>query len=291
MTHSHGHTVRNIRAAFLINLVFAIIEMIGGIYTNSLAIISDALHDFGDSLSLGVAWYLERVSKRGRDPVYSYGYRRFSLLGALITAIVLITGTVIVLSQAIPALMDPRDVDPQGMLIIAILGVVFNTIAYYRLHRGSSINEKMVSLHLLEDVLGWVAVLISSVILIFWYIPVLDPLLSIFISVYIVFNVFRNLRRTMIIMLQGAPAGVELSVIRDEIRKLPEILDVHDLHAWSMDGRMNVITLHIVLDEDLDLEKMASLKRSVRAKLKEQNIQHATIEVETRDEGCELIDC
>ena len=194
MSHEHHHhhheSGKNLKAAFFLNLAFTIIELIGGWYVNSVSIVSDAVHDLGDSLSLGTSWYLDSLSRKKATDSYSFGYRRFSLLGALINAIVLILGSVFVIREAILRLQTPEASDAKGMLYFALLGVAVNGYAAWKLSGGKTLNERVISWHLIEDVLGWVAVLIVSVILMFYPSPYLDPALSLLISVYILWNVF-----------------------------------------------------------------------------------------------------
>ena len=188
--HHHHHDTENISTAFFLNLAFTIIEIIGGLMTNSVSIMSDALHDLGDSLSLGLAWYFQKVAKKGRDKTFSYGYKRFSVLGAMINAIVLVIGSVFILQESIPRLWQPETPNAQGMFWLAILGILVNGAAVLKLKKGTSLNEKVISLHLLEDVLGWAAVLIGSVLMYFFDLPIIDPLLSIGIAFFILTNVF-----------------------------------------------------------------------------------------------------
>ena len=172
-THSHSHShahhhdhhgdVKNIKVAFFLNFGFAIIEIIGGFLTNSVAILSDAVHDLGDSLSLGLAWYFQKYSRKKSDSTYTYGYRRFSLVGALANSLVLIVGSILILTEAIPRIFNPQQAHPQGMMMLAVLGIAVNGVAMLRLRRGKSLNEKVVSLHLMEDVLGWIAVLVGAI--------------------------------------------------------------------------------------------------------------------------------
>ena len=208
--HNHHSDIANIKLAFFLNLSFTIIEIIGGFLTNSMAILSDALHDLGDSLSLAMSWYLENYSKKGADKDFSYGYARFSLLGALINSIVLILGSVFILTKVIPRIFSPQAVSPEGMMYLAILGIIVNGIAVFKLRGGSSLNKDVVSWHLLEDVLGWIAVLIVSIILIYKDIPILDPLLSLLINIYILYNVISKLKKVLNVFLQRVPAGIEI---------------------------------------------------------------------------------
>lgn len=289
--HHHNESEKNISYAFFLNLGFTIIEIIGGLLTNSVAILSDAIHDFGDSISLGLAWYLQKVSKKQSDNKYSYGYRRFSLLGAIINSVVLLVGSILILSETIPRIIHPQEPDIQGMFVLAILGIVVNGAAVIRLRKGSSLNEKVVSLHLWEDVLGWVAILIGSVIMYFFDVPVIDPILSVLISIYILIHVFRNINTSMRIILQGTPVEIDIDEIKEELLSFEEISEIHDLHLWSIDGNYHVVTTHVVIKEALAMEQLAALKTKIRLKLEELNIQHATIEFETKDEICCLESC
>ncbi len=252
---------------------------------------SDALHDFGDSLSLGLAHYFEKKSARTRDQTFSYGYKRFSLLGAFINSLVLIVGSVFIIREAFERLFHPEEVNAKGMLLLALIGVGVNLIAMLRLRRGTSINERVVALHFLEDVLGWAAVLIASIIMIFAYVPVLDPILSILIAGFILFNVYKNLKQAFFILLQGIPENVNMEDIRRRLTNIPEIKSVHDIHSWSMDGRYNIMTVHVVLPAETSLEQANKIKDQIRQQLKDQNIHHITIETEMEGEPCTLKDC
>ena len=289
--HSHNQKEGNVKVAFFLNLSFTIIEIIGGLYTNSLAILSDALHDLGDSLSLGLSWYFQKLSKKGRTKKFSYGYKRFSLLGAIINSIVLVAGSIFILTKAIPELFNPGETNVQGMLYLAILGIVVNGAAVLKLRKGESLNEKVVSLHLLEDVLGWVAVLIGSIIMMYTDAPFIDPLLSVLISLFVLYNVYKNLRKSMLVILQGIPEEVSLEDIKEKLKDISEITDVHDNHVWSMDGEYNILTIHLRLDKDYKLSEQAKLKEKVRTQLKDESINHITIEFEGQDENCDLEDC
>ena len=289
--HSHNHSEGNVKVAFFLNLAFTIIEIIGGLYTNSLAILSDALHDLGDSLSLGLSWYFQKLSKKGRTKTFSYGYKRFSLLGAIINSIVLVAGSIFILTKAIPELFNPGETNVEGMLYLSILGIVVNGAAVFKLRKGVSLNEKVVSLHLLEDVLGWVAVLIGSVIMMYTDAPFIDPLLSVLISLFVLYNVYKNLKKSLLVILQGIPEEISIDDIRQKLKNISKVTDIHDCHAWSMDGQYNILTLHLRLDKDYKLSEQAKLKEQVRTQLKDESINHITIEFEAQGENCELEDC
>ncbi|RUA29977.1 MAG: cation transporter [Bacteroidetes bacterium] len=289
--HSHNHSEGNVKVAFFLNLAFTIIEIIGGLYTNSLAILSDALHDLGDSLSLGLSWYFQKLSKKGRTKTFSFGYKRFSLLGAIINSIVLVVGSIFILTKAIPELFNPEETNVEGMLYLAILGIIVNGAAVFKLRKGESLNEKVVSLHLLEDVLGWVAVLIGSIIMMNFDAPFIDPLLSVLISLFVLYNVYKNLKKSLLVVMQGIPSDVSIDKIRKKLEVIDEIKDVHDCHVWSLDGSYHIMSIHLRMKEDYRLSELSEIKKKARNKLKDESINHITIETESIDENCELDDC
>jgi cobalt-zinc-cadmium efflux system protein len=290
-THSHSRTANNISIAFFLNFGFTIVELIGGIFTNSIAIVSDAVHDFGDSISLAMAWYFERLSSKDSAKNYTYGYKRFSLLGAIINCVVLLVGSVYILSAAVPRILAPQPTNSTGMFILAVVGIIINGIAVLRTKKGASINEKVVSLHLLEDVLGWAAVLVGAVVIHFtgWY--VIDPLLSVIIAGFVIFNVIKNVQQTLPILMQGVPQGIERESIAKCLADIKNIAGIHDLHIWSLNENYNVLTLHVVVEENITMRGQSELKKHIRCLLAEQNIQHCTIEFEDSNENCIHEDC
>lgn len=291
-SHSHNHAATgNIALAFFVNLGFALVELVGGLWTNSIAILSDAFHDFGDSLSLAVAWRLQKVSERHADADYTYGYKRFALLGALFISVVLLVGSVFIIKACIGRIVEPQEPNATGMLWLAVFGVAVNGFAALRLHRGGSLSEKAVMLHMMEDVLGWVAVLIVSIVMLFVEVPVLDPLLSIGISGWVLWNVWRNLRATFRVLLQHTPTGIDTAKLRSEIGAVPGVEGIHDLHLWSLDGEHHISTLHAVVNGATSDEERIVIKRSIRSICGRNGIGHATIELETPGEDCGLTHC
>jgi cobalt-zinc-cadmium efflux system protein len=249
------------------------------------------LHDLGDSLSLGLAWYFQKLSARRRDALFSYGYRRFSLLGAVINSLVLVVGSVFVLQEAIPRLFNPEATDARGMFGLAVLGVVFNGAAILRLKKGHSLNERAIALHLMEDVLGWIAVLVASLVMLFADFPVLDPALSVLITGYVLFNVYRNLRDCFRILLQAVPENVRIEQVRARIASLTHVSDIHDIHLWTLDGEYNILTIHLRLKEVEHFTHAVLVKERVRKALADLPIQHITVEVEGETDECALQDC
>ncbi|MBT0587988.1 cation diffusion facilitator family transporter [Alteromonas oceanisediminis] len=293
-SHNHSHSgAKNgdnastrIGWAFFLNVMFTIIEFIGGWLTNSTAIMADAVHDLGDSLSIGTSWGLNKLGDKESNSTFSYGYKRFSLLGALINGLVLITGSVWILFEAIPRLSNPEMPQADGMLLLSIFGIAVNGFAAYKLSGGNTLNEKVLNWHLLEDVLGWVAVLIVSIVLMFKPWAILDPILSIGFTLFILFNVGRNLKETVLLFLQATPDKKQLEEVRNILLQSDNVDSVHHFHIWSLDGDHNVMTAHIQLTQNISLQTMSELKEALRASLANYDFVHTTIEFEFAEEAC-----
>tara|TARA_B110000211_G_scaffold152026_1_gene172914 strand:- start:7 stop:873 length:867 start_codon:yes stop_codon:yes gene_type:complete len=280
---------KNIKVAFFLNLGFTIFEFIGGYFTNSVAIMADAVHDLGDSLALGLSWTLDKKSKQASDSKFTFGYQRFSLLGALINGIVLFVGSGFILYETIPRLITPEHADAHGMFGFAIVGILVNGYSVLKLTGGKTLNEKMIRWHLIEDVIGWVAVFIVSVVLMFWDVPILDPILSVAIIGYVLFNVIKTLKETSNVFLQGVPSDIDFEKMEEEILGLNNVMSVHRVHVWSLDGASNVMTIHVVIKSVSMAIEMLEAKAQVRAILNSRHIEHSTIEIELECEataGC-----
>lgn len=279
---SKENSTKNIRTAFFLNLAFAFVELIGGIITNSVAILSDAVHDFGDSISLAIAWALQKKSNKAKDDKYSYGYKRFSLLSSVILSGILLVGSILILVEAIGRLFNPQEVNAQGMLWLSILGIIVNGLAALSVKRGKTLNERAVFLHIMEDVLGWIGVLVISIVMIFVNLPILDPILSISITIWVLYNVYKNLKATFNILLQAFPKNVDVKKLTKEIEAIDNVISIHDLHIWTQDGNSHVMTLHIVAEKNYE-----AIKNKVREIAKTFNIDHVTIELEDKYSSCE----
>lgn len=286
--HHHHASGSNLKLAFFLNVAFTIFEIIGGLYVNSVAIISDAIHDLGDSLSLGTSWYLQKKAKKESDARFSFGYKRFSLLGALINGIVLLAGSVFVIIEAVERISKPEPSNAPGMVVFAIVGILVNGFAAYRLSGGKSMNEKVVSLHLLEDVMGWAAVLIVAIILLFTDLYILDPILSLAITVFILWGVIKRLKDTLFIFLQGVPADVNLDEIREKLLQIENIGSLHHMHVWSLEGDSHVFTTHIKLKDISSFQQLLAVKQEAKKVLQDYNFDHYTIETELDEETCAL---
>ncbi len=253
-----------------------------------MAILADAVHDFGDALALLLALVLERLATRASDNRYSYGYRRLSLLAALITCTFLLVASSFVLVEAIPRLMNPVMPKLGGMLGFAILGIAVNGYAAWRLIRGRTMSERVASWHLVEDVMGWVAVLIGTVVMMFVDLPIIDPILSIVFTLFICWNVFRSLKSTMGLFLQATPEDIDFASLRREIEAIQGVLGTHDAHLWSLDGANHVLTIHVVVGEQATLPEIDDVKTKIRGIVGARGTIHVTVEIERGGANCQL---
>ncbi|MEW9799257.1 cation diffusion facilitator family transporter [Alteromonas lipolytica] len=288
--HHHPHDdnadSKRIGWAFWLNFIFTVIEFVGGWLTNSVAIMADAVHDLGDCMSIGLAWVLSKLGKKQATQNYSYGFKRFSLMGAMINAVILMVGSVWILSEAIPRLFDPQMPMTEGMIGLAILGVAVNGAAAWKLHGGHTLNEKVLNWHLLEDMLGWIAVLIVAIVLHFVEWPILDPILSILFTLFILSNVVRYATQTVRLFMQASPDVEQREKMIAALKSVDYVSDIHDVHFWSLDGEQHVLTAHLVLDSHVDSQTLRTLKDQVSDKLDGFSLQHTTIEFEFPGEPC-----
>lgn len=286
-SHSQGSASSRLGIAFFLNLTFALIELVGGLYTNSLAILSDAFHDLGDALAIALAWALEKKSRKGSNLEFSYGYRRLSVLGALITGLILLGGSGIILAKAIPRLVSPETTNVQGMILLSLLGMAVNGFAAFRMSKGTSLNEKMILWHLLEDVMGWIAIFVGSIIMMIYDLPILDPIMAIGIAIWVLWNVFKNLKTTLNVFLQATPDNVRTENVTAKISQLPQVSSVHHLHIWSMDGDHHILTTHLVVNETISKDEAHQMKIDLKKMLMDEfHITEATIEVEWPNQAC-----
>lgn len=289
--HNHDHAHENIKVAFFLNLIFAVIETIGGFLTNSVSIFSDAVHDLGDSISIGISYLFEKKSKKIPNSEYTYGYLRYSLLGAFVTSVVLLVGSVAVLFNAIPRLWNPQEINHDAMIIFAIFGLLINGYAAYKTSKGQKTNEKAINLHMLEDVFGWVIVLIGSICIKVFNQPIIDPILSIFLSLYVLFHVYKYFKDILDIIMEKTPKGIKVEKIEEEIaKKYDTVKDMHHTHIWTLDGLNNCLTAHIKLNKQLTEQEITKLKKDIKNTLKENKITHVTLEIEYQHEKCDVVE-
>ena len=279
-------TEKNILIAFLLNLSFSIFECIGGLITGSIAILSDSVHDIGDALSIGLSYILEKKSKKKPDNTYTYGYIRYSVIGSIITSTILLTGSIFVIYEAVKRLINPQELNYNGMIIISIIGVIVNTLAAMATKEGDSLNQKSVNLHMLEDVLGWIVVLIGSILIKFTNITYIDSILSIGVALFILRHAARNIKEVLDLFLEKTPKNIDIEEIKHHLKEINGVLDIHHIHVRSIDGYNTFITLHAEVKK-YDPE----IKKQIKEELSEHGISHSTIELELEDETCENKTC
>ncbi len=264
--------------AFFLNLSYAIVEFIAGGIFGSSAVLADSVHDLGDAIAIGISAFLETISNREEDRRYTLGYKRFSLLGALVTSVILITGSILVILENITKIFNPQPVNDEGILWLGIIAVSTNVLASLVVRKGKTKNESILSLHFLEDTLGWLAVILMAIILRFtdWYI--LDSLLSLVISIFILTKALPRFWSALKIFLEAVPEGVETGDLEKDLEALTNVKSVNQISIWSMDGLENNAIIHLCLE---DWEKMTETKNQVRQLLEERGVQNITIEVDS----------
>lgn len=288
-SHNHNNREKNIKTAVFLNVTFTIIEVVGGLWTNSLAILSDALHDFGDSVALITSLIAEKKAKKPADTKRTYGYQRLSLFSAVFAGIVLVAGSLFILSEAIPRLLNPEHTNAQGMIGLAVLGIVVNGLGMWRLKRGQSQNEKVLSWHLLEDVLGWSVILIGGIIMFFWDNHIIDPIMTVGFTAFVLWGVSRNIKSTFNIFMQGVPEHIDIESLKQSLRKIKGVIDVHDIHVWSLEGETDIFTGHVVV-KNYVLQNPDNAKKKIKQELAKHHIEHSTVELES-EEFCSGIEC
>ena len=275
--------MRNMKAkytvwlAFFLNLTYAIVEFIAGGVFGSSAVLADSVHDLGDAIAIGISAFLESISNREEDSHYTLGYKRFSLLGAMITAVILMTGSVLVILENIAKIFHPQSVNDEGIFWLGIIAITINVLASLVIRKGQTKNESILSLHFLEDTLGWVAVILMAIVLRFtdWYI--LDPLLSLAISFFILSKALPRFWSTLKIFLDAVPEGVDIQKIKTDLAELDHVSSINQLNLWTMDGLEKNAIVHVCLKE---MEHMETCKESIRIFLKDCGFQNITIEVD-----------
>lgn len=290
--HKNHNSSDNIKLVLFLNLLFSFVEIIGSLLTNSISILSDAIHDLGDSISIGISYLFEKYSTKKSDNKYTYGYLRYSLIGALVTCFILLFGSFLVFYRAIPRIFKPDIVNYDYMIIIAIFGTLINGYAVYKTSNSKNKNESSINLHMLEDVLGWISILVGSIIIKFTHFYIIDPILSIIIAIYILFHAYEHIREIINIFMQKVPSDVDIKKIKKSIEKeFKNIKNVHHIHVWTLDGNRNYLTAHILLNEGLSESDISKLKNDIKEYLSKNNIYHSTLEFEYSNEKCDSFKC
>lgn len=269
----------NTKAAFFLNLTFTVLEFIGGIISGSVAIVSDSLHDFADSVSLGLGWYFERKAEKGSNERYTYGYKRFSLLGAMINAIILLLGAVYIIYHSVQRILEPKMPKIEWMIGIAILGIALNGFAVWKMKSGKSLNQKVITIHLLEDTLGWIAVLIASIVMLFVDLPILDPILAIVITIAVLIVVVKKLVESLKIFLQRVPKGINTALLEQKILCLDGVEKVEHFHIWGLNEQKVVVSMHVKVHNLRSVAEQNDLKEKIKRIFNGIDTEHITIDM------------
>lgn len=283
-------TPENIKIAFLLNLAFSIVEAIGGILTNSISIISDSLHNLGDSITIGINYIFEKKSKKLPNKEYSYGYLRYTMLGSLIASFILLVGSVVIIYNVVPRLIKPLSVNYDAMIIFGIFGLLINLYATIKIMRSKD-KDKKINTHMIEDTVIWLFILTGSICIKVFDSVIIDPILSLLIAVYILYQVYKYMKNIYNIFMEKVPKNVKIDEIKKDIEENENIDNVHHIHIWSMDGVNNYMTAHIHLNKVLSEEEIIKTKNDVKNKLMEDKINHITLEVEYFNERCDCSKC
>lgn len=270
--HYHKKASGNLLYVFILNILLNVVVIIGGLLTNSVAILADCLHDLSDTISVGLAWVLEKISQKGSDNKYTYGYKRFSLLGAVITSVFVVVISIIVIYESLSRLFTPISPNAEGMVLVAILGLIFKGISASILHGGETFNEKAILYHVLGDIFKWIGLLLVSVILIFINLPILDPLVSIVISLWLIYNLGKTLIHSLTPLLQRVPSNINVDKLKNEILSVNGVKSIEDFHLWSLDGIESVLTLKLDINNGSDEEL-------IKNKIKEMCIEKEIIDI------------
>ncbi|MBR5995264.1 MAG: cation transporter [Eubacteriaceae bacterium] len=288
MEKNHSSSA-NILIALFMNLLFVAVEVVGGLITNSIAILSDSIHDFGDSLSIALAYILEKVSEKKPNDEYTYGYRRYSLISAVITSLILVAGSVTVVIAAIGRIKKPEVINGKLMIVISVFGVVLNGAAALKTHKGSGANERAISLHMLEDVLGWAVVLIGSLFISLFDLYIIDPLLSICVAAFLFYESVKTIMSVVAVLLEKVPGGFDMEDYKADLGSIEGIGGIHHVHVWSFDGEDILSSVHIDLPEDITVPEMNRIRKECSDIADEHGITHMTVQFDFGD--CDEIEC
>jgi cobalt-zinc-cadmium efflux system protein len=283
--HNHDTEVKGSRLliATVLNLVISVAEIIGGLMSNSLALISDAFHNLSDGLATFIAWIANKISRRPSTLKRTFGYKRIEILAAMLNAVVLVVVTVWLFYEAAGRIMEPEPIKGGLMIVVAIIGLLANLAAVLILHSDSrkNINVKAAYLHLLGDTLSSVAVIIGGILIYFFEIYWIDPVITILIGLYLLKETWRILKQANDILMQGVPEGLDLELIRSDVEKIPEIANIHHVHVWNLDDHSIHFECHVELKKDYHLSETGEIQLKIESLLKEKyDISHVTIQFE-----------
>ncbi len=281
--HHHPVNEKNLLVATLLNLVITLVQIAGGLLSGSIALLSDALHNLSDTFATFIAYLANRIGKRGANPKKTFGYKRIEILAALLNAVILIVMSVFLILEAYKRLNDVREINSMIMILVAMIGLLSNLFAAAILRADSkkSINVKAAYVHLIGDALTSLMVLAGGVLIRFFDLYWIDPVITFLISIYIVREAFVILKEAVNILMQSAPENLDIREIRNRVESHPEVNNMHHLHAWMLNDQQIHLEAHIVLDKDLYISQIDGVRGDIEALLnKEFSIRHITLQFE-----------
>lgn len=272
--------INNTKITILFNLTFSILEIIGGFLTNSISIISSAIHDFSDSITVCLENLFNKKSKQKPNNKYSFGYSRYKLIGKFFTSILLLITSGIIIYFAINKIKNPLNINYDGMIIFSIFGILLNAYVAYKLK-----NDKENNYNTMIDVYGWLIVLISSILIKLFKIFIIDPVVAIIMALYMLYQTYKYLNEIFNAIMEKVPVALNIDKIQNDIIiNNSNIKEIDNLNIWSIDNKNIYFTGHIILNENLDYKKIIELKNNIKKYLNEQNINHITLEFINKDE-------
>ena len=287
---SHHHrpvNVQNLLVATLLNFVITIAEFAGGILSNSLALLSDALHNLSDTFATFIAYLAIKIGKRDADMKKTFGYKRIEILAALLNAVILIIMSIYLVREAYLRWQEPQPIKSMIMLVVGMIGLLANVFAVVILRKdsGKSINVKAAYVHLIGDSLSSVVVIIGGVLIQLFEVYWIDPLITLLICIYIIREAFIILKESVNILMQTTPSDLDLSGVKKTVEKLPQVSNIHHLHAWNLTEQLIHLEAHVEMNSDLKLSELKSVQKKIEKLLHEDfNIQHVTLQFEFQTE-------
>ncbi len=286
-SHAHSHVApgtseRRLALSLVLNLVITLAEVAGGLFSNSLALLSDAVHNLSDASSLGVSWLAKRISRMERTPAHSFGFKRAEVLASLVNTVALMGIGVFLLVEAVRKFLHPEPVAGGIMLAVAAVGLLGNLFTAWLLHADSkdSLNIRSAYLHIVMDALSSVGVIVAALLMMafgwFW----LDPLLTLAVSLYVLRESWPLLKTSIHILMQGTPEGIRIDPLVEEVESQPEVVDMHHVHLWTTDGTEVFLEAHVTVCEEARSrtdELLARLSKRIR---EEFGIGHVTLQFE-----------
>ncbi|MDQ0219919.1 cation transporter [Peribacillus cavernae] len=288
--HSHSHGSENKKAlfwSFLLITAFMVVEVIGGLATNSLALLSDAGHMLSDAVALGLSLFAIKLGERQASRTKTYGYRRFEIIAAAINGVTLIAISLYIFYEAYHRFFNPPEVQSTGMLLISVLGLVVNIVAAWILMKGDkdeNLNVKSAFLHVLGDMLGSVGAIAAALLIMFFGWGIADPIASVVVSILVLISGWRVTRESFHVLMEGTPSQIDVQKVKASLQNIPLVKEVHDLHIWSITSELTMLSCHMAITGEGNHDVVLLHAQSVLHN--DFGIEHSTIQVELVDNGC-----